>query len=349
MTRWITIFLAVCGVAVAVFATRAVFPDVPPLPPSREPSANPFGKGVAALGVIECATKQSEIAAPVPGLVMKVLANVGDRVDAGQPLFELDARTVDADLVRAKAAVEVAQSNIDRWHAIPRAEDLPPLQAAVAQASAELADQKDRLARVEDAIRKGSATERDQTTARFDVARAQAALALAQTTLDRAVSGGWKADLTVAAAELAARQAEVNALTILRDRLTVRAPRAGTVLRRDIEPGEFASADAARPAMIVGDLSALNIRAQVDEEDISLVRATSKAVLRTRGAVVEQIDLKVLRIEPFAGPKTQLSGRNTERVDTRVVEVVLAVQVAPKKALLVPGQSVDVYVDAASE
>lgn len=346
MTRWTSIFLAAAGLAVAVYATRTVFPDVPALPASREPSANPFGRGVAALGIVECTTRQSALSAPTAGLVMKVFVNVGDGVEAGQPLFELDARSLDADLVRAQAAVALAQSSIDRWHAIPRAEDLPPLRAAADQAKAELADKLDKLARVQSAIDKNSATDRDVSTARYEVAKAQAAFDEAQATLDKALAGGWTADLAVATAELQSKKAEVAALTILRDRMTVRAPRAGTVLRRDIEPGEYAAADPSRAAMVVGDLSALSVRAQVDEEDIALLRPDSKAVLRTRGSVVEQIGLKVVRVEPFAGAKNQLSGRNTERVDTRVVGVVFTVEGKPSRAVLVPGQSVDVYIDA---
>ena len=89
-------------------------------------------------------------------------------------------------------------------------------------------------------------------------------------------------DLAVAEANLARSKAEVESLNILMDRMTVRAPRDGTVLRRQIEPGEYAASDPARPALIIGDLSDLNIRAQVDEEDIGLVTAEGKAVAQLR-------------------------------------------------------------------
>ncbi len=56
------------------------------------------------------------------------------------------------------------------------------------------------------------------------------------------------------------------------------------------------------------------------------------------------IPLAMVRIEPLAIPKTQLSGATNERVDTRVVEVIFEVQGSPKVTLF-PGQLVDVFID----
>ena len=80
------------------------------------------------------------------------------------------------------------------------------------------------------------------------------------------------------------------------------------------------------------------------EEDIALVRAGAKALGRTRGAVVDDIPLEILRIEPFARGKNQLTGANAERVDTRVIEVLLRVDSSSTRTLY-PGQAVDVYIE----
>lgn len=344
MVRWISILLAVAGLTLGFYAVGTAFQAPPELPLSRPPSINPFGRGVSALGKVETASREINIAAPQAALVTEVLVDVGDRVNAGQVLMQLDARPIEADLIRAAAQEKAAEAEIERWRALPRAEDVPPLEAAVSRARAVLADRQEQYSLTQDAEKSGAATSRDVSAARFAFEQAKASMAQAEADLAKLKAGGWQPDLIIAQAALARAQAEVRALTVLRERMTVRAPRAATVLRRQVEPGEFATTDSTRPALILGDLERINIRAEIDEEDIGLVTAKSKAVARMRGAVVEQFDLELVRIEPFARPKTDLTGANLERVDTRVVDVVYAVKGKPATPLY-PGQAVDVYVD----
>lgn len=352
MVRWITIMLAVVGFAIGVYAvaTQEQTQVVPPL--ARPAAVNPFQSGVAALGIVEPATRNLQVVAPEAGLVTSVLVNVGDRVKEGDPLFTLDTRTLEADLLRAEAAVVAAQAAIDRWHALPRKEDLPPLEASVVAAEAVLNDRTDQVRVTEDAVRRQASTERDLAIAKFARDNAAAELARAQAALASAKAGGWKPDLVISEAQLAQSQAQVRSLRLLMDRLTVRAPQAGVVLRRNIEPGEFANTlqGSGEPALILGDLSNLAIRAQIDEEDIALIAGADgkaitgiKAVARTRGAQPTMLQLEVVRIEPFARPKSDLMGANTERVDTRVIDVVLRITSTVDTPIF-PGQAVDVFV-----
>lgn len=348
MLRWVTIVLSVLGLAVGVWAVSTA--DQPPvnLPLSRPASVNPYEQGVAALGIVAPAGRAVGVVPPESGVVVEVMVNVGDRVKAGDALFRLDARLLEAELLQKQAGVEAARAEIARWHALPRKEDLPPLRAAVAQARAQHEDRKDVLGRVREASQKGSVGERDVAAARFAAEAAAATLARAEGDLQRAEAGGWEPDLVLAHAQLAHRIAEVDALRLLIDRLTVRAPRNGTVLRREIEPGEQATPGGASPPMILGDLSGLWVRAQIDEEDIGLVGAVAQAVARTRGAVVVDIPLRLVRIEPYARPKQHLSGSNRERVDTRVIEAVFEMAPGPQTPAtpIYPGQAVDVFIES---
>lgn len=345
MIRWITIVLSVIGLAVGVWAVATA--DEPPveIPLARPASVNPYERGVAALGVVEPAGRDVGVVAPEAELVASVHVDVGQRVTKGQALFELDQRELQAQLVRARAAVDAAQSEIDRWRALPRKEDIPPLEAALARAQAVLRDREDVLSITQEAAKRGSGNEREVAAAQYAAEAARADAARAKADLDKMKAGGWDPDLHVAEGQLALKRAEVEALTILLDRLTVRAPRDGVVLRRDIEEGEFASTDRRTPALILGDLEHLAVRAQVDEEDIALVTPASKAVGRTRGAAPVEIPLRLLRIEPYARPKRDLMGDNTERVDTRVIDVVFEVEGAPATPVY-PGQAIDVFIEA---
>jgi multidrug efflux pump subunit AcrA (membrane-fusion protein) len=360
MVRWITIVLAVLGFGVAMVALTPTFPTPPDIKPERMPSVNPFTKGIASLGVIECAERESSIAPAVSGVVTDVRVKVGDRVKKGDVLLSIDDRLPRAELVRLESAIPVKQAAIDRWHALPRAEDLPPLVAVAASASAmeasarvEVASREDDLGRVEEAVKNKAKSERDVLSARFALEDARAKLAEASATVARAAAdlakaqaGGWKPDLAIAEAEMNQQKAAVEALRIELDRYTVRAPRDGTILRRDVESGELVGTGSTKTMLVLGDLSTLYVRAQVDEEDIALVRQGSKAVGRTRGVRVADMPLTIVRIEPFARGKSQLSGTNVERVDTRVVEVVLAISGTTDHPLY-PGLAIDVYLEAA--
>jgi multidrug efflux pump subunit AcrA (membrane-fusion protein) len=353
MIRWITIALAVAGLLIGIYAVASgqETPVAPPL--ARTPSVNPYASGVAALGIVEPAGRDVAIVAPESALVTNVHADVGDVVTQGQALFELDARLVQADLIRAEAAVVAAQTEIDRWHALPRAEDIPPLEAALAQARASLEDREEALQLTEEVNRRGANTQRDVSLARFARDSAKAGVDRARAELERAKAGGWRPDLVQAQALHAQRQAEVAALRLTLERSTVRAPRDGRVLRRSVEVGEIGSTDSSRPAFILGDLTRLNVRAQIDEEDIALVASGNaspvpqrRAIARTRGSVVRDVPLRLLRVEPYARPKQDLTGSNLERVDTRVIDAVFEVVENPADVPLYPGQALDVFIES---
>ncbi|QQS10354.1 MAG: efflux RND transporter periplasmic adaptor subunit [Phycisphaerales bacterium] len=349
MVRWITIVVAVLGLAVGIWAVSTA--DKPPVevPLAREASVNPFESGVAALGTVEPAEREVAIGTPEAGLVAEVLVHVGDRVKVGEALIRLDSRPIDADLIRARAAVLSGEAEIARWRALPRAEDLPPLEAEVERALALVKDRIDALERNRRAVESGGVTQRELEASQQSVIEAQATLDVARTTLAKARAGGWGPDLRIAEAALERQRAEVAALEALKDRLTIRSPRDGTILRRNIEPGERWSADAVSPALVLGDVSRLFVRAHVDEEDIALIVLSKepRAVARTRGAAAASVPLSLVKIEPYARPKDQLFGNNVERVDTRVVDVVFEVKELPKGGLFV-GQAVDVFVEASA-
>jgi len=152
MMRWITIVLSVAGLAVGVWAVSTADEKKPVVPLSRQPSVNPYMHGVAALGFVEPADREVGVVAPEAGMVTAVFVQAGESVAAGAPLFELDKRPLQAELVRARAAVAGAKAEIARWEALPRVEDVPPLEAAVARARALASDREEFLKLTEQAL-----------------------------------------------------------------------------------------------------------------------------------------------------------------------------------------------------
>lgn len=89
---------------------------------------------ITASGTIEA--EEVVIAAEIGGQVVEVLADEGDRVEAGQPLVRLDDSVIQAQLRQAELAVETARANLKAVLAGPRPAKIAAAQAALRQAQA---------------------------------------------------------------------------------------------------------------------------------------------------------------------------------------------------------------------
>ena len=145
-------------------------------------------------------------------------------------------------------------------------------------------------------------------------------------------------------AALASAKALVRENDMEIGRRTVRALTAGQILQIRIRPGEFAQSGAlAEPLMVIGDDTRLYLRIDVDEHDAWRVRPNASAEAFVRGNPILHTPLKFVRIDPYVIPKTSLTGESTERVDTRVLQVVYSFDPAKLPDEYV-GQQMDVFI-----
>ncbi|MEY2746039.1 MAG: hypothetical protein RL112_1081, partial [Planctomycetota bacterium] len=129
------------------------------------------------------------------------------------------------------------------------------------------------------------------------------------------------------------------------ERTAVRSPIDGVVLQVEVRPGEYAPIGvAARPLLLLGDLSRLHVRVDIDESDAWRFKEGAGARAFVRGNRELAVDLEFVRSEPYVLPKRSLTGESTERVDTRVLQVVYAFD--PARLPVRPGMQMDVFVDA---
>lgn len=276
-------------------------------PPPVEPARKPYASTVAATGILEALSENVSIGVPVPGLVTEVLVEVNASVKRNAPLFRLDDRDMQATLLRQKATVEVSKAQVD-----------------VARAT--VTKQEDLYKRVRDMpdTRAVSVDEVRQRENDVNVAKAQ---------------------LAASQAQLVASQADVRQTEVLIERLTVRAPRDGTILQVNIRAGEYAATAPRVAAMVLGDLDRLQVRADVDEQNATRVRPGQPAQAYIKGDTTSPITLEFVRVEPYVIPKVSLTGASTERVDTRVLQVIYSLK-RPQEPPLYVGQQVDVFIDA---
>jgi len=155
------------------------------------------------------------------------------------------------------------------------------------------------------------------------------------------------ADLRVVQAEKASAMAAVVQTDILLGRLSVTAPRDGTILQVSVRAGEFVQAGSADPPVILGDLDYYQVRADIDEQLAPKVKEGVPAVGYLKGDTNHSLPLEFVRIEPFVIPKVSLTGASNERVDTRVLQVIYRIKAGPEVRLY-PGQQMDLYLGKAT-
>jgi len=203
----------------------------------------------------------------------------------------------------------------------------------------------DRATRAELATRRAAVK-----VAEADLANAKNQLALAESLTDKRAMSVEELDnrryaVQTADAKLTQAQTDLQATQTTLERLTVHAPVDGQVLQVKVHVGEFAPTGVlAQPLVLLGNVEPLCVRVDVDENDAWRVRPNTAAVAYLRGNNQIKVPLKFVRFEPYVIPKQSLTGESTERVDTRVLQVIYSFDRADLP--IYTGQQMDIYIEA---
>lgn len=326
----------------AVYRVSGQTAKPPEISPPTAPARTPFAYTVAGSGIVEPRTENIAVGSALPGVVTKVHVETGRHVEPGTLLFELDSAALAAEVAVREAAVTERQAQLARLEALPRPEERPAAAARVAEAKANYDQAFDLYERAKLLRGKTVMTEEDYLARRQGYDAAAAQLQRAEADLRLLEAGAWRADREVAAAALRAAEAQAQAARTELERLRVRARVAGTVLQVNVRPGEFVGAPPGQALVVLGDLDRLHVRVELDEFDIPRFRPDLAATASLRGHPDIAFGMKFLRVEPYVIPKRSLTGDNTERVDTRVLQVLYEIPALPAAGLYV-GQQVDVF------
>lgn len=343
--KYLIPILAVAGMAVAIYTVRSENKPIKPALPVAEPARSPFKAFVAGAGIIEAASQNIAIGSSLAGVVWTVPVKVGDKVSAGTVLFTIDDRAAKAELASRRALLAIAEQTLARLFGMPRPEEVPAAEALVREAAASLADNKAQLDLWEGVQDKRAVSVDEVNRKKFAFAAGEARLERAKADLALLKAGAWGPEIEVAKAQVESSKAQVLAAQTEVDRLTVRAPIDCTVMQVNVRVGEFAPAGVtAIPLMMVGDVEILHVRTDIDENDAWRVRPGAKAKGSLRGNSEISFDLEFVRVEPYVVPKKSLTGDSSERVDTRVLQVLYAFKRG--ELPVYTGQQVDVFIDA---
>ena len=304
---WLLLITAIVG---AVSAVRLVLAQRKTLPEAKllaEPPRAPFASSIGARGLVESLDENVNISPALPALVAKVPVQVGDEVKTGDVLVEQDTR-------EARAIIAAQEAEI------------AALTTQVKEAEVTLAEKRDMWTRVEKLIATKVASDEEKQKTLFAAQAAEAQLASMK-------------------ARIASADAMLSRMKVQLDLLTIRAPRAGRILQVNTRAGEYADNKSRDPLILLGQVEKLQLRADVDEDNASRVAANMTAVAYIKGRRDIKIPLTFVRIEPYILPKKSLTGESSERVDTRVLQIIYRFD-RPEGASVYVGQQMDVFLDA---
>jgi HlyD family secretion protein len=235
------------------------------------------------------------VAAQTPGQILRLGADEGDAVAAGDTLAVLDVEKL--ALQRRQLLASVDEIRASRKPAVETAR----------QAEDNLENIEKNYGRVKALFEQGSASQQeyDDVSTRYRVAKSQLESAKGQV------------------AALDAREQTVHASIALLDRQirdgVVTAPLSGVVTEKYVEPGELAAAGSA--IFKIADTKRFWIKVYVSERDLGLFAVGAAAEVRVDA-----------RTEPLAGkvawvsPEAEFTPKNVETKDARA-ELVYAVKV----------------------
>lgn len=313
-------------------------------------AARPTITVVAGSGVVEPVGREVAVATGASGVVRQVLVKAGDLVRQGDVLFMIDD-TVASALVEQRREDQIAaerrlSQNVARLPQV-RAE-AEAAQSTVEAAEADRDEAADQV-RTASLLLGGAISQRELARRRNALRTAESRVAETRARRDATLVAVALIDPEQRGASyLADRQAVIQAQSAItlaeteRDRLSVRSPKDGTILAVNIRPGEFAAQGGQTIPIVLGLLTPLNVRVDVDEADLPRLRLGSPGLASRRGSIDERIPLTFVRAEPLVTAKRSLTGGADERVDTRVLQLVY--EVGPTAVDLRLGQLLDVVI-----
>ena len=299
--KWGIIALVI--IALGVLAYKTLKPkEVTPNYLTATAEIGDIENNVMASGKVK-ALNTVDVGAQVSGEVTRLFVEVGDEVQKGDLIAQIDQVTQKNSLSNEQASLEQSEAALQsaRAESLSRQAGLKSAQADLASRQAELRQAQADFSRLQGLLAIDAISQQDYDTQGTKVQTAQAAVANARASIDTAKAAIATTAANINSQQAALRKSQTNVSTAQEDLsyTTIRAPMSGTVVSVTTEQGTTVNANQSAPTIVtLADLSTVRINAQISEADVINVKAGLPVYFNIIGNPDQKYDSILKAIEP---------------------------------------------------
>lgn len=234
--------------------------------------------------------QRTSVAAETSGRVKSIPVREGQQVKRGQPLILLDDETERASLSQAAATVALAKAKLRQQREV----SLPTAQESLRQAEADVEQKRQQMTRVSKLYKQRyiSRDELELAERNLNVATSQLEAAKLQVEANRSKGSGALLSLL----ELDQANAALELAKIKLEKTKILATGSGTLISRNIEPGDMATVGKALMVLAVeGDTL---IEVQVDEKNLAKLSLGQVALCSADAYQQQRFNAEIVYINP---------------------------------------------------
>lgn len=284
-------------------------------------SAHAEQRWIQGIGYVEPTSEVLRLAFKHPGILGEYKAEIGQSVKAGDTLAIQQNREEQTAVTVAESRLQAAKADLEKILAGVNPYEIEAKKNAqqVSVLDAEYARRK--LERIEHlrSNKFASEDERDLAETSAKLKQADSRRLAAETRyLTHFVR---EVDKQVATSQVAVAEAQLQAAKQRLAETYLIAPINGTVLEKILRIGESTvSAGSPEPALLLGDMTKLRVRAEIDENYALSLREGQQAIIFGRGLGEKEIPAHVALVKKIMGKKTVFAKTATERKDIDVIQ-----------------------------
>lgn len=244
-----------------------------------------------------------DVGAQVSGEVKRLYVDVGDEVQQGDLIAQIDQVTQKNNLSNEQASLEqsVAAIQSAKAESLSRQASLKSAYADLASRQSELKQAQSDFTRLKSLVAINAISQQEYDTQATSVETAKAAVANALAAIDTAKAAIATTEANINSQEAALRKSQTNVNTAEEDLsyTTIRAPMSGTVVSITTEQGTTVNANQTAPTIVtLADLSTVRINAQISEADVINVNAGMPVYFNIIGNPDQKFDSVLKAVEP---------------------------------------------------
>jgi len=259
-----------------------------------------FTPPVLATGIVMAQIgAEVEVGARVSGRVERLFTNIGDPVEKGDVIAQLENDDIEATVAQRRAELEMARRKLASTERLfPIEVKKAEVDVAKWQATVKLAQKE--LVRTKDLVNDDLASEEELDIAQETLSVAQSELASAEKALEL-IKAQYEEDLNLARIEVRSARAALDIAKAQLSFTTITAPISGVIGSISTQEGETVAAGFNAPTFVtIVDLSRLQVDAYVDEVDIGKIEIGERATFTVDAFPAREFSGRVSAIYPKA-------------------------------------------------